>query len=170
MCTAVRSIIHTSEIRSKAGLNCGPTCHAVHNPHTSASSDGLLQVAAVAIQEGVAEADQVSSMISGGALQHPSTATAVYNCFYQPYLARQQQEVAQLKKDEALVVPNDLDYTSLQLSGEDREKLSAARPRTLAQAQRIPGVTPQAVVLLLQMIKRHQQAQNFQQRQKVQMH
>lgn len=107
-------------------------------------------------------------MIAGGALQHPSTATAVYDCFYQPYLARQLQEVAQLKRDEALVVPVDLDYTSLQLSGEDREKLSAARPRTLAQAQRIPGVTPQAVVLLLQMIKRHQLVQTVQQRQQLQ--
>lgn len=125
----------------------------------------LLQVSAIAIQEKTGGCDQVASMIAGGALQHPSTATAVYDCFYQPYLARQQQEVAQLKRDEALVVPCDLDYTRLQLSGEDREKLSAARPRTLAQAQRIPGVTPQAVVLLLQMIKRHQLVQTVQQRQ-----
>ena len=88
----------------------------------------------------------------------------MYNCFYQPYIARQQQEVAQLKRDEALVVPQGLDYGSMQLSAEDREKLSASRPRTLAQAQRIPGVTPQAVVLLLQMIKRHQQEQAVQQR------
>lgn len=122
------------------------------------------QVSAAVIEEDVPGAKQVASMISGGALQHPSTATAVYNCFYQPYLARQQQEVAQLKKDEALVVPTDLDYTSLQLSGEDREKLSAARPRTLAQAQRIPGVTPQAVILLLQLIKRQQQVQAVHQR------
>ena len=122
------------------------------------------QVSAAVIEEDVPGAKQVASMISGGALQHPSTATAVYNCFYQPYLARQQQEVAQLKKDEALVVPTDLDYTSLQLSGEDREKLSAARPRTLAQAQRIPGVTPQAVILLLQLIKRQPQVQAVHQR------
>ena len=128
----------------------------------------LLQVSAIAIQEKTGGCEQVASMIADGALQHPSTATAVYNCFYQPYLARQQQEVAQLKRDEALVVPSDLDYTSLQLSGEDREKLSAARPRTLAQAQRIPGVTPQAVVVLLQMIKRQQLVQTVQQRQQLQ--
>lgn len=127
----------------------------------------LEQVSAVAVSEGVEGADHVANMISQGALQHPSTATAVYNCFYQPYLARQQQEVAQLKRDEALVVPQSLDYASLQLSAEDREKLSASRPRTLAQAQRIPGVTPQAVVLLLQMIKRHQQERPVQQRQQV---
>ena len=121
----------------------------------------------MAVSEGVEGADHIANMISQGAVQHPSTATAVYNCFYQPYLARQQQEVAQLKRDEALVVPQSLDYASLQLSAEDREKLSASRPRTLAQAQRIPGVTPQAVVLLLQMIKRHQQERPVQQRQEV---
>ncbi len=126
----------------------------------------LPQVSAAVVEEQAAGADDVASMMSAGGLQHPSTATAAYNCFYQPYLARQQQEVAQLKRDEALVVPNNLDYTSLQLSGEDREKLSAARPRTLAQAQRIPGVTPQAVILLLQLSKRHQQAEAVRQRHK----
>ena len=126
-------------------------------------------MSAIAVQEQVSGAAQVADMMAQGALQHPSTATAVYNCFYQPYLARQQQEVAQLKRDEALVVPGDLDYTTLQLSGEDKEKLSAARPRTLAQAQRIPGVTPQAVVMLLQTIKKHQQAQTVRQRQMMQL-
>ncbi|KAL0022338.1 hypothetical protein WJX77_001667 [Trebouxia sp. C0004] len=135
----------------------------LHKPDTT-----LEQVSAIAIQEKAGGCDQVACMIADGALQHPSTATAVYNCFYQPYLARQQQEVAQLKRDEALVVPSNLDYSTLQLSGEDREKLSAARPRTLAQAQRIPGVTPQAVVLLLQMIKRHHLVQTVQQRQQLQ--
>ncbi|KAL0046524.1 hypothetical protein WJX82_002978 [Trebouxia sp. C0006] len=70
----------------------------LHKPDTT-----LEQVSAVAIQEETNGCDQVASMIADGALQHPSTATAVYDCFYQPYLARQQQEVAQLKRDEALV-------------------------------------------------------------------
>lgn len=118
-------------------------------------------MSAAVISEDVPQADQVTKMMSQGGQRHPSTATALYNNFYKPYLVRQQQEVAQLKRDEALVVPANLDYSSLQLSGEDREKLSAARPRTLAQAQRIPGVTPQAVVLLLQTIKRHQQARGM---------
>lgn len=108
-------------------------------------------------------------MLADGAAQHPNTATALYNCYYKPYIARQQQEVAQLQKDEALAVPVDLDYSTMyQLSGEDKEKLAAARPRTLAQAQRIPGVTPQAVLLLLQMIKRHQHGAHMMQRQQAQ--
>ena len=52
-----------------------------------------------------------------------------------------------------------------QLSAEDREKLSAARPSTLAQAQRIPGVTPAALLLLLQHVKRRLPRQHEQQAQ-----
>ena len=125
----------------------------------------LLQIAEVIIQEAAPGADQVTLMLAKGAAQHPDTATAMYNCYYRPYIARQQQEVIQLQKDEALAVPVDLDYNTMyQLSGEDKEKLTAARPRTLAQAQRIPGVTPQAVMLLLQMIKRHQHGAHLMQR------
>lgn len=128
-----------------------------------------IQVADIVIQEDAAGADKVSQMLADGAAQHPNTATALYNCYYKPYIARQQQEVAQLQKDEALAVPVDLDYSTMyQLSGEDKEKLAAARPRTLAQAQRIPGVTPQAVLLLLQMIKRHQHGAHMMQRQQAQ--
>lgn len=58
------------------------------------------------------------------------------------------------RRDEALLLPQDLDYASLQLSGEDREKLSAVRPASLAAAQRIPGVTPSALLLLLQHVRR----------------
>lgn len=45
-----------------------------------------------------------------------------------------------------------------QLSAEDREKLSAVRPSTLAQAQRVPGVTPAALLLLLQHVKKRRPA------------
>jgi hypothetical protein len=41
-----------------------------------------------------------------------------------------------------------------QLSAEDGEKLRSVRPSSLAQAQRIPGVTPAALLLLLQHVKR----------------
>lgn len=125
-------------------------------------------MSAAVISEEAPQVGQIIKVMSQGGQHHPSTATALYNNFYKPYLVRQKQEVAQLKRDETLVVPQNFDYGSLQLSGEDREKLCAARPRTLAQAQRIPGVTPQAVVLLLQMIKRHQQAQDVLHRQTVQ--
>lgn len=73
-----------------------------------------------------------------------------------PYLEKMEAEVAELRRDEALLIPEWLDYSALQLSAEDREKLTAARPTSLAAAQRIPGVTPSALLLLLQHVRKRQ--------------
>ncbi|KAI7840665.1 hypothetical protein COHA_005587, partial [Chlorella ohadii] len=89
---------------------------------------------------------------------HASSAvdTAVFNCHYRPYLKKMEAEVADLRRDEALRIPESLDYSKMQLSAEDREKLSAARPSSLAAAQRIPGVTPAALLMLLQHVRKRQ--------------
>ena len=52
----------------------------------------------------------------------------------------------------------DLDYQAIQLSNEDMEKLLAAQPANLAQAQKIPGVTPAAMMAILLHIRRQQRA------------
>ncbi|KFM29235.1 tRNA uridine 5-carboxymethylaminomethyl modification enzyme MnmG [Auxenochlorella protothecoides] len=67
-------------------------------------------------------------------------------------------EVAEMARDEALHLPPDLDYAAMPLSSEDVEKLSTVRPTCLAAARRIPGVTPAAIVLLLQHVRRRQKA------------
>ncbi len=69
---------------------------------------------------------------------------------YAGYLRRQSAEITRLKNRETLALPEDMDYARVRgLSTEVREKLAAARPATLGQAARIPGVTPAAVSLLL---------------------
>jgi tRNA uridine 5-carboxymethylaminomethyl modification enzyme len=74
---------------------------------------------------------------------------------YAGYLERQQRDIALFRRDEALLLPGDLDYRAVgSLSAEIREKLSAARPTTLGAAARISGVTPAALVALLQYVKR----------------
>ncbi|MDW5375910.1 tRNA uridine-5-carboxymethylaminomethyl(34) synthesis enzyme MnmG [Halomonas sp. HP20-15] len=74
---------------------------------------------------------------------------------YQGYIDRQQSEIDKLKRHEATPLPADLDYTRVEgLSNEIRDKLSAARPETLAQAGRISGVTPAAVSILLIYLKK----------------
>lgn len=97
---------------------------------------------------------------SGGDLRERPTpaavATAIHNCHYRPYLRKMEVEVAELRRDEALRIPEGLDYGALQLSAEDREKLAAARPASLAAAMRIPGVTPAALLLLLQHVRKRQ--------------
>jgi tRNA uridine 5-carboxymethylaminomethyl modification enzyme len=74
---------------------------------------------------------------------------------YAGYLERQQQEIERTRRHEETPLPVDLDYGELAgLSHEVRQKLSEARPATLGQAGRIPGVTPAAVSILLVHLKR----------------
>ncbi|PAU77355.1 tRNA uridine-5-carboxymethylaminomethyl(34) synthesis enzyme MnmG [Halomonas salipaludis] len=74
---------------------------------------------------------------------------------YQGYIARQQHEIDKLKRHEATPLPAELDFEQVEgLSHEIRQKLSAARPETLAQAGRIAGVTPAAVSILLVHLKK----------------
>src|SRR5579883_2850428 len=74
---------------------------------------------------------------------------------YEGYLARQRQDIAAYRRDEALELPLDLDYSAVgALSNEIRQKLSAQRPATLGQAARISGVTPAALVALLRYVRR----------------
>ncbi|HXW89343.1 MAG TPA: tRNA uridine-5-carboxymethylaminomethyl(34) synthesis enzyme MnmG [Terriglobales bacterium] len=68
---------------------------------------------------------------------------------YEGYLLQQQRAIDRLKKAEQRAIPEWFDYQAVSgLSREMREKLSKIRPRTLAQASRIPGVTPAAVSLV----------------------
>jgi tRNA uridine 5-carboxymethylaminomethyl modification enzyme len=68
---------------------------------------------------------------------------------YEGYLLQQQRAIDRLKKAEQRAIPEWFDYHAVSgLSREMREKLGKIRPRTLAQASRIPGVTPAAVSLV----------------------
>lgn len=80
--------------------------------------------------------------------------TAIANCHYRPYLSRQQAEIAELQREERLAIPPELDYASLPLSGEDCEKLQRHRPETLAAARRIQGVTPAAMLVVMQAVRK----------------
>jgi len=69
---------------------------------------------------------------------------------YAGYINRQQEEIERLRRFESTRLPAGLDYAVVDgLSNEVKQKLSEARPETLARAGRIPGVTPAAVSLLL---------------------
>ena len=69
---------------------------------------------------------------------------------YAGYIDRQQEEIARQRRSEETTLPADLDYAAVAgLSNEARERLAAARPRTVGQASRLPGITPAAVTLLL---------------------
>ena len=74
---------------------------------------------------------------------------------YAGYLERQEADIHAFRKDEALLLPADLDYDAIgSLSTEIRIKLRAARPATLGAAARISGVTPASLVALLKYVRR----------------
>jgi tRNA uridine 5-carboxymethylaminomethyl modification enzyme len=74
---------------------------------------------------------------------------------YAVYLDRQKADIEAVRRDEQRQIPEWMDYHSLAgLSMEARQKLTDARPETIAQAQAVDGVTPAAVTLILAVIKR----------------
>jgi tRNA uridine 5-carboxymethylaminomethyl modification enzyme len=74
---------------------------------------------------------------------------------YAGYLERQERDIAAYRRDEALLLPAELDYAAIGgLSREVRDKLAQARPATLGAAARISGVTPAALVALLKHVRR----------------
>lgn len=69
---------------------------------------------------------------------------------YAPYLQRQDAEIAELRRNERVLIPADFDFRAIGgLSSEMIERLEAARPDTLAAAGRIRGITPAALAAIL---------------------
>ena len=69
---------------------------------------------------------------------------------YAGYLTRQEKQVEEFKKEEARLLPDDLDYAAIPgLRLEAREKLTAIRPVSIGQAGRISGVSPADIAVLL---------------------
>jgi tRNA uridine 5-carboxymethylaminomethyl modification enzyme len=74
---------------------------------------------------------------------------------YSGYIERQQDEIERQQRNEETRLPDDLDYLQVAgLSNEVRQKLSDARPVTVGQAGRVPGVTPAAISILLVHLKK----------------
>jgi tRNA uridine 5-carboxymethylaminomethyl modification enzyme len=74
---------------------------------------------------------------------------------YAGYLGRQRDEIARQQRNETTAIPDAFDYAQVRgLSAEVLQKLQRVRPQTVGQAQRIPGMTPAAISLLLVHLER----------------
>jgi tRNA uridine 5-carboxymethylaminomethyl modification enzyme len=74
---------------------------------------------------------------------------AIIDAKYEGYLTKQERLVANMRTLEKKKLPDDLDYNSIEhLRSEAKEKLSAFRPSTLAQASRISGITPADITVI----------------------
>ena len=74
---------------------------------------------------------------------------------YSGYIERQKREIQKIKRNENAKIPEEINFDDIEgLSNESKQKLNLVRPKTLAHAQRIPGLTPAAISLLLVHIKK----------------
>ena len=77
------------------------------------------------------------------------------NAHYRGYLKKQKADILAFKRDENLVIPENVNYDDLSgLSNEVKTKFKKIKPKTMGQALRIDGITPAAVYILLSHVKR----------------
>jgi tRNA uridine 5-carboxymethylaminomethyl modification enzyme len=97
----------------------------------------------------------VRRLAPGAAPIHPEAQRQVeIEIKYEGYIERQNREAAKLQDLEDVRIPASLDYKRAHgLSNELKEKLADVRPTTLAQASRIPGMTPAALSILMILLK-----------------
>jgi tRNA uridine 5-carboxymethylaminomethyl modification enzyme len=106
---------------------------------------GLLRRPEVRLEELIAEGVVHSAGVRREDIVSLETAVK-----YEGYLKQQEREVTRLRKAESKRIPMDLDYSNMPgLSREIVEKLTRIQPQSIAQASRIPGITPAAISILL---------------------
>ena len=117
---------------------------------TKAAIKGSITLADLLRRPGFHSADLVRHGLADAELPLDVREGAEIDIKYSGYLARQQQQIDQLKKQAERRIPEGIDYEQIgTLSREAREKLSAIEPSNLGQASRIPGVSHADVTALM---------------------
>jgi tRNA uridine 5-carboxymethylaminomethyl modification enzyme len=144
-------------VRLKGSDPAAPAVEAA----TSAPIKGSITLADLLRRPGFHSADLVQHGLADAQLPQDVREGAEIDIKYSGYLARQQQQINQVKKQEHRPIPPDIPYAAIgTLSKEAREKLAAVQPHSLGQASRIPGVSPAditALMLWLELEARRQQ-------------
>ena len=117
---------------------------------TKAAIKGSITLADLLRRPGFHSGDLVRHGLAEAELPLDVREGAEIDIIYSGYLARQQQQIDQLKKQAERRIPEGIDYEQIgTLSREAREKLSAIEPSNLGQASRIPGVSHADVTALM---------------------
>jgi tRNA uridine 5-carboxymethylaminomethyl modification enzyme len=133
-------------VRLKASDPVAPAVEA----HTGAAIKGSITLADLLRRPGFHSADLVRHGLADAALPAAVREGAEIDLKYSGYLARQQQQIDQVRRQHGRPIPADVDYAAIgTLAREARDKLAAVQPGTLGQAARVPGVTPADVNALL---------------------
>ena len=116
---------------------------AVLEAASSAPLTHPMRIAEVARRQGVSLADLFAAVSVGGNLHRDAVITSELELKYEGYFARERDQAAKLRRLGQFALGPDIPYADMRsLSTESRQKLAAIRPATLAQAGRIPGVSP----------------------------
>jgi len=101
------------------------------------------RVAVIAKRPGVSLGALFAAAGVGGSMPAEAIMAAEIEIKYDGYLAREREAASRLAELAAFILPADLPYLELRtLATEARQKLDRVRPSSLAQAARVPGVTP----------------------------
>jgi tRNA uridine 5-carboxymethylaminomethyl modification enzyme len=130
---------------------------------TRAASTGLshaVRIAEVVKRQGVSLQNLFQACGVGLTLDHDAILTAELEIKYSGYFEREREQAEKMRRMGQFRLEVGLPYEDMvSLSFEARQKLSALRPQTLAQASRIPGVSPTDLQnLLIEIEKRRRQA------------
>ena len=117
---------------------------------TSAPIKGSITLAELLRRPGFHSADLARHGMADPELRRDVAEATEIDIKYSGYLARQQQQIDQARKQENRPIPTDINYAAIAtLSNEAREKLAAIRPLNLGQASRMAGVSPADVTALM---------------------
>lgn len=154
---AKREAIETEKARLRRTWVPAGVLHKLQTLQTSGQSDDrsyslyeLLRRPGISYTELVSLSEVEPSMIDGQIAQQLEIDVK-----YEGYVERQRQEVVRHTQHETMVLPKNLDYSTVRgLSNEVTQKLNQHQPETIGQAARISGITPAAISLLLVHLKR----------------
>ena len=131
-------------------LKASDPAAAAVEAQTGAAIKGSILLADLLRRPGFHSNDLVRHGLAAADLPLDVREAAEIDIKYSGYLARQQQQIDRLKKQELRVIPASIDYATIgTLSREAREKLTTVRPLNLGQAARVPGVSPADMTALM---------------------
>jgi tRNA uridine 5-carboxymethylaminomethyl modification enzyme len=133
-------------VRLKGSDPAAPAVEAA----TGAAIRGSITLADLLRRSGFHSSDLVQHGLADAELPADVREGAEIDIKYSGYLARQQQQIDQVRKQAHRQIPAGVDYASIgTLSKEAREKLTAVQPSSLGQASRVPGVSPADITALM---------------------
>jgi tRNA uridine 5-carboxymethylaminomethyl modification enzyme len=136
--------------RIDAALDCEVSANALAENGLSVRADGARRSLREWLRFPEVSFDALAPWLGEGAIDPALAGEIEEDASYAPYLARQEAELRDMRASDGVVLGDHFAYGEVPgLSREMVERLSAARPATLAAAGRVAGITPAALAILL---------------------